>query len=85
MTVRIDALGRILVPKPLRDRLGLAPGTRLRVEERGGGLFLDVVQASDGLVERDGFLVATGEIDDPGTLPGAVERQRAARDRTVWG
>jgi len=32
MTITIDKLGRIVVPKPLRDELNLRPGTVLEVE-----------------------------------------------------
>ena len=85
MTLQIDQLGRVVIPKRLRDRLGLAPGTRLLVEERSDGLYLSPVHESGGLVERDGFLVATGEVDDPDALIDAVERGRRERDRAVWG
>jgi AbrB family looped-hinge helix DNA binding protein len=32
MRTTIDAAGRIVVPKPLRDQLGFAPGTELDVD-----------------------------------------------------
>ena len=38
MTMSIDKAGRIVVPKPLRDRLGMTPGTELVVEADGDGL-----------------------------------------------
>ncbi len=37
MTLRIDNAGRIVVPKPIRDRLGLRPGTELEVSEGPDG------------------------------------------------
>jgi len=35
MKITIDKAGRIVVPKPLRDRLGMTPGTELVVEADG--------------------------------------------------
>jgi AbrB family looped-hinge helix DNA binding protein len=36
MRTTIDRLGRVVVPKPLRDRLGLRGGETLELEERDG-------------------------------------------------
>jgi AbrB family looped-hinge helix DNA binding protein len=38
MHTTIDAAGRIVVPKPLRDELGFAPGTELEVAAVAGRL-----------------------------------------------
>lgn len=40
MNVQIDKSGRIVLPKLVRDRLGLQPGTALLLEETQGGIFL---------------------------------------------
>jgi AbrB family looped-hinge helix DNA binding protein len=42
-TVHMDKLGRIWVPKAIRDRLGLSPGVTLDVELREGSLVLSAV------------------------------------------
>ncbi|HLE99199.1 MAG TPA: AbrB/MazE/SpoVT family DNA-binding domain-containing protein [Gaiellaceae bacterium] len=36
MKTTIDRLGRVVVPKPIRDRLGLRGGETIEVEERDG-------------------------------------------------
>ena len=66
METTIDAAGRIVVPKPLRDALGLLPGTKLDVSVYGAGIQLVPAGRTARLVEEDGVLVATGEasIDD---------------------
>jgi AbrB family looped-hinge helix DNA binding protein len=38
MRATIDAAGRLVVPKPLRDQLGLAPGTELELQAVDGRL-----------------------------------------------
>ncbi|RAU90271.1 AbrB/MazE/SpoVT family DNA-binding domain-containing protein [Mycolicibacter senuensis] len=38
MAVVIDSVGRIVVPKPLRDALGSAPGTVVDVSRYGDGV-----------------------------------------------
>lgn len=38
MDATVDDVGRIVIPKPLRDRLRLTPGTKVDVSEYGDGL-----------------------------------------------
>jgi AbrB family looped-hinge helix DNA binding protein len=40
MVATIDAAGRIVVPKALRDALGLKAGTRLEVSQRDGAIVI---------------------------------------------
>lgn len=55
MRATIDKAGRLVIPKPLRDQLGLAPG---EVEVLADGAALRVeIPAGDEVRERDGRLV----------------------------
>ena len=49
----IDKSGRIVVPKPLRERLGLKPGTELEVLDQPGGVLLRTVEERPALVKID--------------------------------
>jgi AbrB family looped-hinge helix DNA binding protein len=66
METTIDSVGRIVVPKPLRDALGLTPGATVDISRYGAGLQLVPAGRTARLVEESGALVATGEtvIDD---------------------
>jgi AbrB family looped-hinge helix DNA binding protein len=51
MRATIDGAGRLVVPKPLRDELGFAPGTELELAAVNGALEVRVpsrVRVEDG-------------------------------------
>lgn len=52
MRTTIDAAGRLVVPKPLREELGFSPGTMLEVRAVDG--HLEVVVPSRGVRVVDG-------------------------------
>ncbi len=66
MEATVDAVGRIVVPKALRDALGLTAGSRVDVSRYGAGLQIVLAGRTARLVDESGVLVATGEtqIDD---------------------
>lgn len=61
MEATVDAVGRIVVPKPLRDALGLTPGTSVDISLYGAGLQLVPAGRTARLREVDGSLVAESE------------------------
>jgi AbrB family looped-hinge helix DNA binding protein len=61
MKAKIDSVGRIVVPKPLREAVGLVPGSLVDVSRYGTGLQVTPVGRAARLVDEDGRLVATGE------------------------
>lgn len=65
MRAAIDKAGRVVIPKQLRDHVGLRPG-EVEVTADGSGLRIEPL-AEDSLDERDGRLViprAGAQIDD---------------------
>ncbi|HXW79769.1 MAG TPA: AbrB/MazE/SpoVT family DNA-binding domain-containing protein [Acidimicrobiales bacterium] len=66
MKTVVDSVGRVVVPKPLRDALGLQPGTEVEISRYGAGLQLLPAGRTARLVLEEGVLVATGDtrIDD---------------------
>jgi AbrB family looped-hinge helix DNA binding protein len=61
MEVSVDGAGRIVLPKPLQDRLRLTPGTKVDVSEYGDGLYVARTGPTAAVEERDGHLVAVAE------------------------
>jgi len=61
MNARLDRFGRLLVPKRLRQRLGLETGVHLHLEARDGVLVVTPVYPSSLLEVDDGLLVFGGE------------------------
>lgn len=58
MMVTIDRAGRIVVPKELREQLGLTPNAELDVRVEGDALLLSPVRrAGRRIVEVDGWPV----------------------------
>jgi AbrB family looped-hinge helix DNA binding protein len=61
METTIDSAGRIVVPKALRDAVGLVPGSVVDVSSYGTGLALVPRGRTARIVEEDGHLVADGD------------------------
>jgi len=77
----LDKYGRLSIPKPLRERLGLRPGASVTLEEGGDGLVVRPSAEPGALEEKEGLLVFTGETtEDPGNL---LARLRAERTRDI--
>jgi len=60
MEAVIDQAGRVVLPKPIRDALGLLPGTKVDISAYGAGAQLVPAGRTARLVEEDGVLVAAG-------------------------
>ena len=74
METTIDKFGRILIPKDLRDNLGLTEGTTLSVEASENQVILTPVGAASPLVRKGHILVFTGAPE--GNLRDTVRMDR---------
>ena len=65
MQTTIDAAGRIVVPKSLREQLGLMPGQLLEIRASDGRLEVEVAATPMTLKKRGKGVVAVPEADLP--------------------
>lgn len=73
MTTTIDAAGRIVIPKAVRDQAGLAPGVEIEVQFRDGRVELEPVCATR-LERRGSLLVAVAPEGTPPLTNEQVNR-----------
>lgn len=86
MRVTIDKAGRVVIPKQVRDELGLVAGTELNLEQEGDKLTLATLPRKSRMYRKNGVLVFRGE----GTLTvedvnRVVEEMREERHRLNLG
>jgi AbrB family looped-hinge helix DNA binding protein len=58
MRASVDAAGRILIPRDMRERLGIRRGRPLEIRERDGRIEIEPTSTSMTLVRRSGGAVA---------------------------
>jgi AbrB family looped-hinge helix DNA binding protein len=79
MRVAIDKVGRIVIPKSMRDELGIDGPTELELTAVDGRLELTVPYIKAHLEERDGFTVI---VPDEPVPPMTTEMVREAIERS---
>lgn len=80
MITTIDGAGRLVVPKAIRDRLGLRGGEQLQVEEWDGEIRVTRPKAGARLVRTEHGLLTAGP---DSALPGlGPEEVRELLERT---
>lgn len=61
----VDRFGRVVIPKSIRDELGLEPGSELWIRCEEGKLVFQMKSDQPTLLEEDGILVFTGQTQGP--------------------
>ena len=72
MKSTIDTAGRIVVPKPLRDALGLKPGQSLEIRAGDGRLEIEITPTTMHLKKRGKGLVAVPNVELPALTAAEV-------------
>lgn len=80
MRTTIDSAGRVVIPKPLRSRLGLEGGDSVEIHERDGLIEIAVLPTEMRLERQRGVLVAVPEEDLP-PLTADIVRETLERTR----
>lgn len=82
MQVSIDKFGRVLIPKAVRDHLGIKPGSVLQVSERDHEILLKVLTEKTSLQRKSGVLVFTGEATSD--IESAIQKEREERFKDLF-
>jgi AbrB family looped-hinge helix DNA binding protein len=86
MEISIDKAGRLILPKPIRDRLGLREDSKLRVHSTAENIVLTPVEPPAGLIrDQDGWLVFSGGSAPEIDWDTLVESDREDRMRKMGG
>jgi AbrB family looped-hinge helix DNA binding protein len=77
MEAVVDQAGRIVLPKSIREALGLLPGTKVDISPYGAGVQVLPAGRTARLVEEDGVLVSASDtpVDDD-VLFGLIDAGR---------
>jgi AbrB family looped-hinge helix DNA binding protein len=81
MTLKMDKAGRVILPKPVRDRLGLRAGSDLEILETP----VLVAELNPSLIRKGSFLVYAGEIPPGFDAVEAIREEREERMQKIWG
>ncbi|MEX0777611.1 MAG: AbrB/MazE/SpoVT family DNA-binding domain-containing protein [Phycisphaeraceae bacterium] len=84
MVTMVDKFGRLVIPKDVRERLGLHPGTALELRESEGEVRIRSVEAGPHLIRQGNVLVIQG-VKAPDDLAGVVRLDRLQRIRKITG
>jgi len=80
MRSAIDAAGRVVIPKEMRERLGLRRGRPIEIRERDGRIEIEPATTAMSLVRRAGGSVAMPEEKLP-PLTDEIVRDTLERTR----
>jgi AbrB family looped-hinge helix DNA binding protein len=85
MHVKIDKAGRIVLPKPVRDRLRLRQGSDLEIEERPEGVLLKPIDQRPSMIKEKGVWVYVGSVPKDFDWDNMVDADREDRIKDLSG
>lgn len=83
MEIKIDKAGRIVVPKPLRERLGFRANTELEAIEQPEGVLLKRIERRPSMAKVDGLWVHQGTAEPGGIWERILEDVREERIESI--
>lgn len=57
VTIKLDKAGRVVIPKPLRDEMGLGTGDAFKIEKKNEKLILSPIYSEPRYYKKHGILV----------------------------
>ena len=83
MKLRIDKAGRLVVPKPLRERLRFKPDTELEAIEQAEGVLLKRAEQQPSMARVDGLWVHQGSAKPGANWERVIEDAREERIESI--
>jgi AbrB family looped-hinge helix DNA binding protein len=83
MELKIDKAGRIVVPKPLRERLGFRADTQLEAIEQPEGVLLKRIEQRPSMAKVDGLWVHQGTAEPGANLERVLDDVREERIEAI--
>jgi AbrB family looped-hinge helix DNA binding protein len=81
MNITIDAAGRVVVPKSIRDQAGLRPNVPLEIRVRDGRIEIEPVPRLVNRVKKGRVAVAVASKAEKLSAEDVRRTQRSLRDR----
>ena len=78
--ITLDKAGRVVIPKPLREQMHLAPGDTLQLESEGERITLRPIRPQAALKKEYGVWVYQGEPTE-GSILDVIDHEREKRIR----
>ncbi|MBI2067323.1 MAG: AbrB/MazE/SpoVT family DNA-binding domain-containing protein [Deltaproteobacteria bacterium] len=85
LQIPIDKAGRVVLPKGIRDRLGLNAGTEFEVIEEPDRIILKPVPDRPKIIKENGWLKVEFKELPKETIRETIERIREERNKRVGG
>ncbi len=82
--ISIDKAGRVVVPKPVREKLGLEAGDSLLIESDGDEITLRPIRTQPLLIKEHGVWVYNGDASDI-DMVDFIDKEREKRSREFLG
>ena len=81
----MDKAGRVVLPKPVRDRFGLREGSDLEIIEAPEGILLKPTEREPSMIKKAGLWVHTAKLPPGFDIAQAIRDDREDRIRKVAG
>jgi AbrB family looped-hinge helix DNA binding protein len=81
--IQIDRAGRVVLPKPLRERFNLVPGDKLRLSVEGNCFRLEPTDTAGKLIKKGTVLVFDGEFAEAITTAKVNELIEEERENRI--
>jgi AbrB family looped-hinge helix DNA binding protein len=85
-TITLDKAGRVVLPKPVRDELQLAPGDSIELESSEERIVLRPARGNARMQKKQGIWVLHGGAPlSAGLVKETIRRVREQRERKILG